>query len=65
MKKRDVLEHFSGVTATAAALSKAGYPISKSAISKWPDEVPELRARQIEEITGGALSLRRAAQEAA
>lgn len=65
MKKSDVLEHFHGVTATASALSKAGYPISKQAISKWPDEVPELRARQIEEITGGILSLRRPVTEAA
>ena len=50
MKKTDVLKHFDGVINTANALG-----ISKQAVSKWPDEIPRLRAYQIERITKGQL----------
>ncbi len=50
MKKADVIEFFGGVTETAKALK-----IKSQAVSQWPDEVPELRAYQIEAITKGAL----------
>lgn len=50
MKKNDVIKHFGGVVETAKALG-----IKSQSVSGWPDEVPELRAFQIEKITGGEL----------
>jgi transcriptional repressor of cell division inhibition gene dicB len=50
MKKSDVVNFFGGVTKTAVALG-----LTKSAVSKWPDELPPLRALQVEEVTGGNL----------
>jgi hypothetical protein len=55
MKKTTVLKHFGTHTEVARALTDAGYPICRSAVSQWPDVIPELRARQIEEITRGRL----------
>lgn len=50
MKKVDVLKHFGGVVETAKALG-----IKSQSVSGWPDDVPELRAFQIEKITAGKL----------
>lgn len=50
MKKKDVINHFGGVVETAKALG-----IKSQSVSGWPDDVPELRAFQIEKITQGKL----------
>lgn len=50
MKKKDVIKHFGGVVETAKALG-----IKSQSVSQWPDEVPELRALQLEKITSGKL----------
>lgn len=50
MNKADAVEHFGGVTKLAAALR-----LSKGAVSQWGDEIPLLRAYQIEKLTGGKL----------
>lgn len=50
LKKSDVIAHFETVTAVAEALG-----ISIQAVSKWPEDVPELRALQLERITDGEL----------
>lgn len=55
MKKVDVINHFGTQADVASALSRAGWPISQPAVSKWPENVPELRAFQLERITDGAL----------
>lgn len=50
MKKNDVISHFGTMTKAAEALG-----LTKSAISQWPDEIPQLRAFEIERLTGGKL----------
>ncbi len=50
MKKRDVIKHFGSKSAVARALG-----ITPQAVSLWSERVPELRAYQIESLTGGAL----------
>lgn len=50
MKKQDVIRHFGTATKTARALR-----ISQAAVSKWPKLIPELKARQLDEITNGKL----------
>lgn len=50
MLKQDVLNFFGNSRKAAKALG-----ISAAAISQWGDEVPELRAFQIEKITKGKL----------
>ncbi|MFT6586057.1 MAG: DNA-binding transcriptional regulator YdaS (Cro superfamily) [Cognaticolwellia sp.] len=50
MRTSDVLLHFGSKTNTGKALG-----ISKAAISQWGENVPQLRAYQIEKITGGEL----------
>lgn len=52
MKKKDVIAHFGGISRIAEALS-----IAPSAVSQWRDEIPGLRAYQIERITSGALQV--------
>jgi len=54
MKKQTVIQYFGGITATAKALR-----ISPQAVFLWGDEVPSLRAYQIEVITKGALTISR------
>lgn len=61
MKKSDAIGHFKTQTALARALSDAGYPITQPAVSKWGEVVPELPARILSEITGGALAFDRSA----
>ena len=50
MKKNDVIKHFGGVVETAKALG-----IKSQSVSGWPEDVPKLRAFQIEKITSGKL----------
>jgi DNA-binding transcriptional regulator YdaS (Cro superfamily) len=50
MKKAAAIGHFGSQAKLAAAIG-----VSQAAISKWPDDVPELRAYQIELLTGGEL----------
>jgi arginine repressor len=56
MKKTDVLNHFGSQANVAKALTDKGYRISQPAVCKWPEDVPSLRAFQIERITNGKLS---------
>lgn len=65
MKKSDVLAYFGTQAGIAEALSAAGYNVSQPAISKWPEDVPELRAFQLERITNGKLKVGHPAVEAA
>ncbi|GAB1059901.1 MULTISPECIES: Cro/CI family transcriptional regulator [Shewanella] len=55
MKKSDVLNFFQTQQKVAASLTEAGFPISQAAVSKWGDNVPPLRAYQLERITNGKL----------
>lgn len=50
MKTKDAISHFGNKLKLAEALS-----VTKSAISQWGEDVPELRAYQIERLTGGEL----------
>jgi transcriptional repressor of cell division inhibition gene dicB len=52
MRKEDVLKHFGSVNAVASALGIKG-----SAVSQWGDDIPPLRAYEIERITNGALTV--------
>lgn len=52
MKKSDVLKFFGGTSKTAKALN-----ITHASISQWGDDVPPLRAYQIERITFGKLKV--------
>lgn len=52
MKKTDAVEHFGNQTKLAKALA-----ISPSSVSQWGDDVPELRAFQIERLTDGKLTV--------
>ncbi|GAB3215815.1 Cro/CI family transcriptional regulator [Pseudaeromonas pectinilytica] len=50
MKKQSVIDHFGGVSEVAKALG-----IKHPAVCRWPDVIPELRARQLDELTNGSL----------
>lgn len=50
MLKKDAVRHFGGVTKLAEALG-----LSKGAVSQWGENIPMLRAYQIERITNGKL----------
>ncbi|QXC35200.1 Cro/Cl family transcriptional regulator [Aeromonas sp. FDAARGOS 1407] len=50
MKTDDVIAHFGGITPLAKALG-----VKTQAISQWGENIPKLRAYQIEVVTGGAL----------
>lgn len=52
MKKAEVIEYFGGVVKTAKALG-----ITKGAVSQWGEQIPMLRAYQIERITSGRLKV--------
>jgi len=52
MKTKDAISHFGNKLKLAEALS-----VTKSAISQWGEDVPELRAYQIERLTGGELKV--------
>lgn len=49
-KKADVFSFFGGANATAKA-----FGISTGATAQWGEFIPEIRARQLEEITEGKL----------
>lgn len=53
MKKVTAIKHFGSAAKLAKALG-----ISKSAVSHWEEEIPELRAYQLESLTNGGLVLR-------
>lgn len=55
MYKTAAIEHFKTQTAIARALSAAGYRISQPAVSKWGELVPEIPARMLASLSGGAL----------
>lgn len=50
MKTEEAVDHFGGRKALAQALN-----IWPHAIGRWGEYPPELRQRQIEDISGGAL----------
>ncbi|WP_394230170.1 Cro/CI family transcriptional regulator [Shewanella colwelliana] len=50
MKTKDAISYFGNKSSLAKVLE-----LSKSAISQWPEDVPELRAYQIEHLTKGKL----------
>ena len=50
MKKADVIAHFGSQEKTALALG-----VKQSSVSRWENEIPALRAFEIERITNGAL----------
>lgn len=50
MKKSDLIRHFGNQSKTAEALG-----ITKSAVSQWPEIVPEGIAYKAQIVTGGAL----------
>ncbi|WP_345845654.1 Cro/CI family transcriptional regulator [Shewanella algae] len=50
MKTSMAIDHFETATALANALG-----ITKSSVSQWGDNVPPLRAYQLERITNGQL----------
>lgn len=50
MKKVTAINYFGSAAKLAKALG-----ISKSAVSLWGDQIPELRAYQLERITNGEL----------
>lgn len=52
MNKADVVAYFGNQTKVAEALG-----ISHVAVSRWKDEIPLLRAYQIEELTKGKLKV--------
>lgn len=55
MKVSDALAYYGSKYKIAKALNESGYVISHQAIYAWKDEVPELQARRLEEITKGEL----------
>ena len=50
MFKKEVITYFGSCSAIAEALG-----VSKSSVSQWGETVPQLRAYQIERLTGGKL----------
>lgn len=52
MKTTDAVKHFNGKSKLAKALG-----INPSSVSQWGDEVPELRAFQIERLTEGKIRM--------
>ncbi len=52
MQKNQVLKYFGTQEKTAQALN-----ISQASVSRWADEVPPLRAFEIERLTNGALKV--------
>ncbi len=52
MKKADVIEHFGSEAATAEALE-----ISRQAVNKWPDPIPEGAAYKAQAVSKGKLKV--------
>lgn len=53
MKKSDVIAHFGKPSAVAEALG-----IDRSAVSQWGENIPQLRAYELEKITQGKLKVK-------
>ena len=58
MLKTDALAHFHSTIKLAAAMTAAGYPLTRHAVSMWGERVPELAARRLHEMTRGRLRFR-------
>jgi len=58
MLKAEAIEFFGSSKNLADALS-----VTKGSVSQWGEEIPELRAYQIERITGGKLSVKNPPEE--
>lgn len=58
MRKVDVIRYFGTTVRVSDAVEAAGYNLNRTAVSQWSDIVPELSARRIAAITGGAVPLR-------
>lgn len=52
MKKEEVIAHFGSISKTARALG-----ITHVSVISWGEEIPELRAYQVEVVTKGALKV--------
>ena len=52
MKKQDAINYFGNIKKLAEALS-----ISSPSVSQWGDQIPLLRAFQLEKITQGKLKV--------
>jgi len=50
MKKSDVVAHYGTASRAAEAMG-----VTKASFSQWPEEMPQLRAYQVEILTGGQL----------
>jgi len=50
MKKKDVIAYFGTQQKTAAALA-----MTQASVSRWKEDVPALRAFEVERISGGKL----------
>jgi DNA-binding transcriptional regulator YdaS (Cro superfamily) len=50
MKTKAAISYFGSKSQLAKSLG-----VTKGAVSQWPDDVPELRAYQIERLTNGKL----------
>jgi transcriptional repressor of cell division inhibition gene dicB len=57
MKKTDVLEHFGSQQKVADALTAAGFPITQTGVSAWPDVVPLQKALPLAQLMGRELDL--------
>lgn len=60
MKTKDVLAHFGTQEAVGNALG-----ISQAAVAQWGDDVPMLRAYELERITRGKLKVEKPKRKAA
>jgi hypothetical protein len=58
VNKADALSHYRSTIRLAAAMTAAGYPMTRNSVSGWGEVVPELVARRIAEVSGGAVPLR-------
>lgn len=53
MKKATAIKHFKTAVRVAKVLG-----ITESAVSHWPDIVPELSARRLQDLTAGRLKFK-------
>ena len=55
MKKSEALAYYKTQINIAERLTEAGYRITQPAVSKWGELIPEVPARILSELSGGAL----------
>lgn len=65
MLTSDVVAYYRTRYRVAQALKDAGHEITERAVYAWGNRVPELRAYQLEEMTGGKLRRTRYPQRVA